>query len=125
MASPPLPNSVELLLENIQIEKSTEPADLAARRELAWIGEQRALEILGKIWQVSTIKTTLSRFIMYMIRKYCTETRTPESRRPEPASSQESVNFSGPSSPDVAAFRGNLALQFFFLKFGVGYFSNL
>ena len=110
---PLLPQSVEQLLETIRDEKSTEPADEVARRELARIGEDQALEILQRISRSpAAIRTTLSRFIMYMVRNHANEPRTPERRRPEPAYSQESVNFSGPASPTFGANRGWFGLQF-------------
>ncbi|XP_020248620.1 probable RNA-dependent RNA polymerase 4 isoform X2 [Asparagus officinalis] len=102
-----LPHSVERMLERVQLEKSTEPADYGARRDLARIGEDQALEILGRISQAPAIKKSLSAFISYMVKKYCNEPRTPERRRPEPAYSQESVNFSAPSTVDFGGSRAS------------------
>lgn len=104
-----LPNSVEQLLERLRLEKSAEPADALARRELARVGEQQAIEILGKISRAGPIRRSLSRYIMYMVQKYgnvqVSDPKTPERRRPEPVRSQESVNFSGLSSPNFNPFR--------------------
>ncbi|KAA8523162.1 hypothetical protein F0562_009585 [Nyssa sinensis] len=64
----PLPPSVEAMLLKICHAQSQQPANIAARRELASLGEQMSLRILKDI-SASTIRKTLSAFVVYMARK--------------------------------------------------------
>ncbi|RYR07404.1 hypothetical protein HN51_071030 [Arachis hypogaea] len=80
----PLPASVDNLLERICKEQNQSPPDSKVRRMLAEIGEQEALNLLNKISN-SKIKSTLSAFIVYLI-KQSTASSSPSSF-PSPSNS--------------------------------------
>ena len=63
-----LPQAVEQLIEQICREQNQTPPGTEVRQELALLGEEAAVNLL-RIIAASTIKKTLSAFIMYMIRK--------------------------------------------------------
>ena len=63
-----LPQAVEQLIEQICREQNQTTPGTEVRQELALLGEEAAVNLL-RIIAASTIKKTLSAFIMYMIRK--------------------------------------------------------
>ncbi|KAK4601857.1 hypothetical protein RGQ29_011108 [Quercus rubra] len=63
-----LPQAVEQLIQQICREQNQTPPGTEVRHELALLGEEEAVNLLRKI-AASTIKTTLSAFIKFMIRK--------------------------------------------------------
>ncbi|KAH7853241.1 hypothetical protein Vadar_000428 [Vaccinium darrowii] len=77
LTGPPLPPSVEQLIQRICAEQCQTPPDAEIRRQLGQLGEEASLEILR---QISTRKITksLNGFIAFMVKKYRTEeTGTP------------------------------------------------
>ncbi|KAK9032081.1 hypothetical protein V6N11_056364 [Hibiscus sabdariffa] len=63
-----LPPTVEALVSRICSEKSQPPLSRSTKQALAQMGEESSLKILRKI-QVSDIKTTFDKFLMFLIRK--------------------------------------------------------
>ncbi|KAL4317791.1 hypothetical protein GQ457_18G001060 [Hibiscus cannabinus] len=63
-----LPPTVEVLVSRICSEKSQPPLSRSTKQALAQLGEESSLKILQKI-QVSDIKTTFDKFLMFLIRK--------------------------------------------------------
>ncbi|XP_031107582.1 probable RNA-dependent RNA polymerase 5 isoform X3 [Ipomoea triloba] len=98
--------SVEAKLQEICIKQRQERADTNARRCLASIGEQASLDVLEKI-SPCTIRTTLSRFILYMVKKYYPQqhstsgsfSHSPQRYFSSPSSSCSSSNFTPRNVP--------------------------
>ncbi|XP_059431765.1 probable RNA-dependent RNA polymerase 5 [Corylus avellana] len=84
-AQVPLPDAVEQLLEDICRKQTQKPPAADVRLKLASLGEEAALEILRKI-SASVIKTTLSAFIVYMIKNDSPQRLAPVSPLRTPSS---------------------------------------
>ncbi|XP_059445329.1 uncharacterized protein LOC132177125 [Corylus avellana] len=84
-AQVPLPHAVEQLLEDICRKQKQKPPAADVRLKLASLGEEAALEILRKI-SASVIKSTLSAFIVYMIKNESPQRLAPVSPLRTPSS---------------------------------------
>lgn len=89
-----LPQAVEQLIEQICREQNQTPPETEVRHELALVGEEEAVNLLRKI-AASTIKKTLSAFIMYMIRN--------AKQPPSPQKVPRVSPLPSPSSPSPSA----------------------
>lgn len=68
VAQVPLPQSVENMIEKICLEKQQDRPDYCARRKLAEIGEDKAYEIVRRIYySKQPIRTNLSRYIIWFV----------------------------------------------------------
>lgn len=88
-----LPSSVENLINQIREQQSQPPLDSSIRRNLAELGEQKALQILYYI-STQPIKRSLNAFTVYMINQH----RSPPSPS-RPSSSQSQSQSQSQSRP--------------------------
>ncbi|XP_050269513.1 probable RNA-dependent RNA polymerase 5 [Quercus robur] len=97
-----LPQAVEQLIEQICREQNQTPPGTEVRQELALLGEEEAVNLLRKI-AASTIKKTLSAFIMYMIRKpkqpHSNNNHTPSPHKVPRVSPLHTPSSPSPSAP--------------------------
>ncbi|XP_068343061.1 uncharacterized protein [Pyrus communis] len=98
----PLPLTVEQKLNSICEEKGQPQPDAALRRRLGLLGEEKALELLGDIYNSKKQIKTLNGYIWFLLReKYqC----TPRSRSPSPSPTKSGPAASPPlHSPSSAS----------------------
>ncbi|XP_030952375.1 probable RNA-dependent RNA polymerase 5 isoform X2 [Quercus lobata] len=97
-----LPQAVEQLIEQICREQNQTPPGTEVRQELALLGEEEAVNLL-RIIAASTIKKTLSAFIMYMIRKpkqpHSNNNHTPSPHKVPRVSPLHTPSSPSPSAP--------------------------
>ncbi|XP_044463724.1 probable RNA-dependent RNA polymerase 5 isoform X2 [Mangifera indica] len=79
--STPLPHSVQQLINEICTNQNQRPPDAEARKALASLGEEEALNVL-RIIKGKTIRSSISRFIMYLINQRHNNTHESPQKRP-------------------------------------------